>query len=62
MDRNMARDYLKRHMAGDYLKRHLKQHEKLCGSIDFRIRLTAYVVAVIVIAVIIGIVVVNQLL
>ena len=51
MDRNMTRDYLKRHMVRDYLKRHMKQHE--CGSIDFRLRVTADVLAVIVIAVIV---------
>ena len=51
MDRNTTRDYLKRHMVRDYLKRHRKQHE--CGSIDFRLRVTADVLAVIVIAVIV---------
>ena len=49
-------------MGRDHLKRHMKQHEKLCGSIDIRVRVTSDVVAVLVIAVIVGIVVVNQLL
>ena len=49
-------------MGRDNLKRYMKQRGKLCGSIDVRVRVTADVVAVLVIAVIVGIVVVNQLL